>query len=110
MGRSRGWDVRGPGDIVPPAVITAVGIPSAPMTIDDLHRPIVRCIPSDDRALLEAAKDALGDAPVDDDDFDVAAHLQAALGSVYPKVAVVPMDPLASAWGERAWYVYRDGR
>ena len=80
------------------------------MTIDDLHRAMVRCIPSDDRALAEAAKSALARAPVERDDLDVAAHLQGVLGNVYPRVEVVPMDPLASEWGERAWYVYRDGR
>lgn len=80
------------------------------MTTHDLHRPIVRCIPSDDRALAEAAKDALASAPAEGDDLDVAAHLQVALGTAYPRVKVVPMDPLASEWGQRAWYVYREGR
>jgi hypothetical protein len=80
------------------------------MMIDDLHQPVARCIPSNDADLAAAANGALARAPVSLDDFDVAAYLECVLGEAYPRVVVVPMNPLASEWGARAWYVYRDGR
>ena len=70
---------------------------------------VVRCIPSGDLALRDAATDALAAIDPRLRDEDVAWALAAALRPTYPAVIVHRQDPLARILGQDLWYAQRDG-
>jgi hypothetical protein len=79
-------------------------------TTSEAHlRPAVRCIPSADKVLLARAANALDLVGAGATPDGVAVRLESILMAWYPRIKVMPIEPLATDHGEQAWYVYRDG-
>ena len=70
-------------------------------------RPAVRCIPSVDKVLHARASNALELVGTAGSPDTVAVRLERMLLPWYPRVEVVPIEPLAADHGEQVWYVYR---
>ena len=69
------------------------------------HRPLLRCLPSADRAFAREVVELVDALPREVALTPEAA--QAAIRARFPEAIVRPADPLASLDGQPSWYVYR---
>jgi CheY-like chemotaxis protein len=69
------------------------------------HRPILRCLPSADRAFARDVAELVGGVPPNTPlEPDTVEQL---IRSRFPEAVVRPADPFASLDGQATWYVYR---